>query len=594
MSGRIPHSFIDDLVARADIVEVIGRRVSLVKAGRDYKAPCPFHDEKTPSFTVSAQKGFYHCFGCGAHGTAIGFLMNYENLEFVDAVEALAEMLGLEVPREAGTSDRHRRDGGGLYRLLAEADRIYRAALKSNQRAVNYLKDRGLVGLTAKRFAIGYAPDSWDTLFRALGTDETRQRQLLEAGLTIRNEAGREYDRFRDRIMFPIRDPRGRVIGFGGRLLGEGEPKYMNSPETPVFHKGRALYGLYEARQRGPAGAGRPDEILVVEGYLDVASLAQHGIGPAVATLGTATTVEHIRYLTRIARRVIFCFDGDRAGRKAAWRAMETALPHAGGQVELMFLLLPEGEDPDSLVRSGGAEAFRKCMDTAVPLSEFMLGELRSQVDLSSADGRSRLAALARPLLSRLPAGVWRELLIGQIAETIGVGGGALERELEMAAASPPPGGRTVPEDTGLAADRSRGTLIRRAIGLVLNYPAIVAKLADVPELSSVEQPGAQLLHRLLETVVENPEIVPAQLLERFRDDSEGRYLGRLLDNAPLDTEDAAKAVLEEMLRRIVAEDKKRRLQALLSMSSLSSEERAEIGEIQNYLRNAQGNSGDP
>lgn len=594
MSGRIPHSFIDDLVARADIVEVIGRRVSLVKAGRDYKAPCPFHDEKTPSFTVSAQKGFYHCFGCGAHGTAIGFLMNYENLDFVDAVEALAEMLGVEVPREAGSADR-RRDGASLYSLLAEADRIYRAALKSNQRAVNYLKDRGLVGLTAKRFAIGYAPDSWDTVLRALGTDETRKRQLLEAGLTNRNEQGKEYDRFRDRIMFPIRDPRGRVIGFGGRLLGEGEHKYMNSPETPVFHKGRALYGLYEARQRGAAGAGRPDEILVVEGYLDVASLAQHGIGPAVATLGTATTVEHIRYLTRIARRIIFCFDGDRAGRTAAWRALETALPHAGGQVELMFLLLPEGEDPDSLVRSGGAEAFRKCMDTAVPLSEFMLGELRSQVDLSSADGRSRLAALARPLLSRLPAGVWRELLTGQIAETIGVGVGALERELEKPVASPQPaGGRTGQDDAGRGADRSRGTLVRRAIGLVLNYPAIVAKLADIPDLSRVEQPGARLLHRLLETVVENPEIVPAQLLERFRDDTEGRYLGRLLDNAPLDTEDAAAAVLQEMLQRIVAEDRKRRLQALLSRPSLSSEERAEIAEIQNYLRNAQGNSGGP
>ena len=592
MSGRIPQSFIDDLVARADIVEVIGRRVSLVKAGRDYKAPCPFHDEKTPSFTVSAQKGFYHCFGCGAHGTAIGFLMNYENLDFVDAVEALAEMLGVEVPREAGSADR-RRDGASLYSLLAEADRIYRGALKSNERAVNYLKDRGLVGLTAKRFAIGYAPDSWDTVLRALGTDETRKQQLLEAGLTIRNDQGKEYDRFRDRIMFPIRDPRGRVIGFGGRLLGEGEPKYMNSPETPVFHKGRALYGLYEARQRGAAGAGRPDEILVVEGYLDVASLAQHGIGPAVATLGTATTIEHIRYLTRIAQRVIFCFDGDRAGRKAAWRALETALPHAGGQVELMFLLLPEGEDPDSLVRSGGAEAFGKCMDTAVPLSEFMLGELRSQVDLSSADGRSRLAALARPLLSRLPAGVWRELLTGQIAETIGVGVGALERELEKPIASlPPAGGRTGRDDAGRAADRFRGTLVRRAIGLVLNYPAIVAKLAGIPDLSGVEQPGAQLLHRLLETVVGNPEIVPAQLLERFREDSEGRYLGRLLDNAPLDTEEAAEEVLQEMLRRIVAEDRKRRLQALLSRPSLSAEERAEIAEIQNYLRNTQGNSG--
>ena len=523
MSGRIPHSFIDDLVARADIVDVIGRRVNLVKAGRDYKAPCPFHDEKTPSFTVSAQKGFYHCFGCGAHGTAIGFLMNYESLEFVDAVEALAEMLGLEVPREAGSTNR-RQDGGDLYKLLAEADRIYRAALRNDPRAVAYLKDRGIEGRTAARFAMGYAPDSWDTLFRALGRDESRKQQLLDAGLAIRNEKGRVYDRFRDRIMFPIRDPRGRVIGFGGRLLGEGEPKYMNSPETPVFHKGRALYGIYESRQRGAvARVGRPDEMLVVEGYLDVASLAQHGIGPAVATLGTATTVEHIRYLTRIARRVIFCFDGDRAGRKAAWRALETAMPHAGGQVELKFLLLPEGEDPDSLVRSGGAEAFRECMEAAVPLSEFMLRELRSRVDLSSADGRSRLAALARPLLSRLPAGVYRELLLKQVAETIGVSDGALERDLEKPIGSPwPAGGRAVPGDAGPAAGRSRGTLIRRAIGLVLNYPAIVAKLAGTPDLSMVDQPGARLLRRLLETVAGNPEIVPGQLLERFRDDTEG------------------------------------------------------------------------
>ena len=590
MSGRIPQSFIDDLVARADIVEVIGRRVNLVKAGRDYKAPCPFHDEKTPSFTVSAQKGFYHCFGCGAHGTAIGFLMNYESLEFVDAVEALAEMLGLAVPREAGAADR-RRDGGSLYELLAAADRIYRTALKNNPRAVAYLKDRGLVGKTAMRFAMGYAPDSWDTLLRALGADESRKQQLVEAGLAIRNENGRVYDRFRDRIMFPIRDPRGRVIGFGGRLLGEGEPKYMNSPETPVFHKGRALYGLYEARQRGRAGAGRPDEILVVEGYLDVASLAQHGIGPAVATMGTATTVEHIRYLTRIAQRVIFCFDGDRAGRKAAWRALETALPHSGGKVELKFLLLPEGEDPDSLVRSGGAEAFRNCMDTAVPLSEFMLGELRSQVDLSSADGRSRLATLARPLLSRLPSGVYRELLVGQVAETIGVSGAALERELAKSVSPPPPAeGSAVPDDEGTAADRSRGSLIRRAIGLVLNYPAIVAKLAEIPDLSGVDQPGAQLLHRLLETVTGNPEIVPAQLLERFRDDSEGRYLGRLMDNAPLDTEDEAPAVLQGMLKRIVADAMGRRLKVLLSKSSLSSEERVDIKEIEELLRNSHGN----
>lgn len=592
MRGRIPQSFIDDLVARADIVDVIGKRVNLAKAGSRYKAPCPFHDEKTPSFTVSAQLGFYHCFGCGAHGTAIGFLMNYDNLEFVDAVEALAEMLGLEVPREAGPADHRRRDDGGLHRLLAEADRIYRAALKTDPRAVAYLKDRGIEGRTAARFAMGYAPDSWDTLLRALGADESRKGQLVDAGLAIRNEKGRVYDRFRDRIMFPIRDPRGRVIGFGGRLLGLGEPKYMNSPETPVFQKGRALYGLYEARRRGPARAGRSDEILVVEGYLDVASLAQHGIGPAVATLGTATTVEHIRHLTRIATRVIFCFDGDRAGRQAAWRALETALPRAGGQVELKFLLLPEGEDPDSLVRSGGADAFRECMNSALTLSDFMLGELHGQADLSSADGRARLVALAKPLLSRLPRGVYRDLLVRNVAETVGVRAEVLDRELEAADPSLPvydPGATRRPTRSGTG-----GTRIRRAIEMVLHYPAIGATLSDMPDLSSVEQPGARLLRRLLETVAGNPEMVAAQLLERFRDDPDGRHLGRLLDNAPLDAEEAAPEVLNEMLHRIFADDRKRRLEALLSSPSLSSEERTEIGEIQEYLRSPQGNFGGP
>ena len=588
MNGRIPHSFIDDLIARADIVEVVGKRVTLTKAGRDYKAPCPFHDEKTPSFTVSAQKGFYHCFGCGAHGTAIGFLMNYESLGFVDAVEALAEMLGVEVPREAGAARRNEA-GANLYSLLSEAVQIYRAALKRNSRAIDYLKNRGIEGVTAARFAVGYAPDAWDTLLRALGTDEVRRRQLIDAGLVSKNDKGREYDKFRDRIMFPIRDPRGRVIGFGGRVLGSGEPKYMNSPETPVFHKGRELYGIYEA-QHGPGRTiGRPEEILVVEGYLDVASLAQHGIGPAVATLGTATTVEHIRRLTRMAQQVVFCFDGDRAGRKAAWRAMETALPHAGGQVELKFLLLPEGEDPDSLVRSRGAEAFREKAQSAVSLSEFLLGELKGQVDLSNADGQSKLVALAKPLFSRLPAGVYRELLIREVADVVGLSIEGLERALETPDTSPPAYRR---EEASLAAANPRGTLIRRAISLVLNYPAIGANLDGMPDLGTVEQPGARLLQQLLDTASENPESTPAHLLERFRDDPEGRHLGRLLDTALLDAEEAAPAVLLDMLRRIVAEDLKRRLAELLARPSLSADGRAEVKAIQNRLRESPGNFG--
>ena len=590
MNGRIPHSFIDDLVARADIVEVVGKRVNLTKAGRDYKAPCPFHDEKTPSFTVSAQKGFYHCFGCGAHGTAIGFLMNYENLGFVDAVEALAEMLGVEVPREARAA-RRTEAGANLYELLAKADRIYRAALKGSSRAIDYLKNRGIEGVTAARFAMGYAPDAWDTVLRALGTDGQRRRQLIDAGLVNRNENGREYDRFRDRIMFPIRDTRGRVIGFGGRVLGAGEPKYMNSPETPVFHKGRELYGIYEA-QHGPGRTiGRPEEILVVEGYLDVASLAQHGIGPAVATLGTATTVDHIRRLTRMTQRVIFCFDGDRAGWAAAWRAMETALPHAGGRVELQFLLLPEGEDPDSLVRSRGAEAFLEKVQSAAPLSEFLLGELKSQVDLSNADGRSRLVALAKPLFSRLPEGVYRELLIREVAEVVGLGTEGLERELETSETAPP---YHRGEEARAAAVNPRGTLIRQAISLVLNYPSIAPKLAEIPDLAMIDQPGARLLRQLLETAVEHAEISPARLLERFRDDPEGRHLGRLLNTAPLDSEEAASAVLQDMLERIVAEHLKRRLEALLAKSPLSADERAEIGEIQKRLREPPGNFDGP
>jgi len=598
MSGRIPQSFIDELIARADVVEVIGNRITLKKAGREFKSTCPFHDEKTPSFTVSPQKGFYHCFGCGAHGTAIGFLMNYENLGFVDAVEALAEMLGVEVPSSGPERDTSLE--AGLYAILAEADQLYRAALRQSPVAVEYLKKRGIDGTTAGRFAMGYAPDAWDTVLKALGGGGTRVKELLEAGLIIRNEQGRQYDRFRDRIMFPIRDPRGRVIGFGGRLLGPGEPKYLNSPETPVFHKGQALYGLHEARQvshdaRPGQKEGRPDAMLVVEGYLDVASLAQHGIGPAVATLGTATTTDHVRRLTRLADCVIFCFDGDRAGRAAAWKALETVLPHAGDRVELKFLLLPEGEDPDSLVRRRGADAFREFMDGAEPLSDFLLGELENRVDLSSADGRSRLAALTRPLLAQLPTGVYRELLVAQLANRIGLTAERLETLLH-APATPSPGAARPPrtkdpvEPAGAGSER-RSSLIRKAIALVLHHPAAGTGLLEVPGLSQVRQPGADLLRQILETVAENPQITTAGLLERFRDDPEGRHLGRLAREAPLDDGDAVPQVLRDSLERIVDGYRRERLGALLARGrDLAPRERTEL---EGLLREAASSPGE-
>ncbi|HUQ52969.1 MAG TPA: DNA primase, partial [Gammaproteobacteria bacterium] len=380
MAGRIPQAFIDELVARADIVEVVGARVTLKRAGSNYKGLCPFHGEKTPSFTVSPSKGFYHCFGCSAHGTAIGFLMAYDNLEFPQAVEALAEMMGLEVPRENAGQPEHRDENEELYALLREADQIYRAALRSSDTAIAYLKKRGIDGATAGRFGIGYAPNAWDTVLRQLGTSDARVAKLLQAGLVVANESGRRYDRFRDRIMFPIRSARGHVIGFGGRVLDSGEPKYLNSPETPIFRKGQELYGLYEARQN----PGKPKSIIVVEGYLDVASLVQFGVENVVATLGTAMTAENMKRLTRLTDRVIFCFDGDRAGRAAAWRALETALPYGGGTFELKFLLLPESDDPDSFVRSKGPDAFRALAETAAPLSDFLVKELTARVDLNS------------------------------------------------------------------------------------------------------------------------------------------------------------------------------------------------------------------
>jgi DNA primase len=551
MARRIPQSFIDELIARADVVNVVGARVNLKRAGSNYKGLCPFHDEKTPSFTVSPDKGFYHCFGCGAHGTAIGFLMEHDNLSFPEAVEALAEMLGLTVPveRDAAKGD----ENEGLLAVLTEADQIFRRALRETPAAVDYLKRRGIDGATAGRFGIGFAPDAWDTLLKELGGSAARIDALIRAGLVIQNEQGRRYDRFRNRITFPIRDPKGRVIGFGGRVLDASEPKYLNSPETPVFHKGLALYGLFEARRH----PGRAPRIVVVEGYLDVISLAQFGIEPAVATLGTATTAEHIRRLTRLTDQLVFCFDGDRAGRAAAWRALEIALPFGGGKVELKFLLLPEGEDPDSFVRSRGADAFSALLDDAAPLSRFLVDELRSEMDTQTADGRARLVAAAQPLLARLPDGLYRRFLLSDLAGLAGMDAPRLEALLDTPKRpSPPPA----------PAQAHKPTLVRKAITLLLHYPVAATALEPVEGLADVDQPGVKLLLRLIEIARSNPQITTAGLIERFREDPEGRHLSRLAAEQPLDDEAAAPAVIQGSMQRIV--DGYRRRQAAAAVKN--------------------------
>jgi len=528
MAGLIPQHFIDELIARADIVEVIGSRVPLKKAGREFKACCPFHGEKTPSFTVSQVKQFYHCFGCGAHGTALGFLMEYDKLGFIEAVEELAGRLGLEVPREAGA----KRDSSSddLYEVLGRAAQFFRDTLKDNARATDYLKKRGLSDDTGLQFGIGYAPDSWNALLKRFGANDASRRKLSAAGLIVertgpgpaRDADGGFYDRFRDRIMFPIRDARGRVIAFGGRIIDSGEPKYMNSPETSVFHKGKELYGLYEARQTRQALA----RLLIVEGYMDVVRLHQAGVTYALATLGTATTTEHLNRIFRLTSEVVFCFDGDRAGRAAAWRALENALPQAREGRQIRFMFLPEGQDPDSLVGTEGREAFEARLSGALPLSEYLVEQLASQVDLEHLDGRARLAELARPLLKRIPAGVYQELLIERLAKQVGMPAGRLATLLLEPGEAKRPGPAKPVSKATLAA--GRGSLVRQAITLLLNHPEAAKPITGAEELAQSPQPGAALLAELISELKMRPAPHKAAVVERWRDRPDGTHLLKL------------------------------------------------------------------
>ncbi len=416
----IPKSFIQDLLNRLDIVDVIERYLPLKKAGANYVACCPFHNEKSPSFTVSQSKQFYHCFGCGAHGTAIGFVMEHTGMGFVEAVEELAKSIGLEVPREASHQPQHK-VAPDLYDLMQAATRYYREQLKKNQRAIDYLKRRGLSGEVAARFGIGYAPDDWQNLKTAV--PNYQDASLVETGLVIAGEEGKRYDRFRDRIMFPIVNVRGQVIGFGGRVLDKGEPKYLNSPETKLFEKGHELYGLFQAQKAVRA----QQRVIVVEGYMDVVALAQHGVEYAVATLGTATTPSHVQKLLRLCEQIVFCFDGDKPGQKAAWRALENALPHLQDGKRIGFLFLPEEHDPDTYIREFGREAFERQLEDSLPLSGYLLRELTAQVDLGTQEGRSALLKNAQPLITAITAPTTALLLRKEIAALAGVTQAELE-----------------------------------------------------------------------------------------------------------------------------------------------------------------------
>ncbi|MBT8104446.1 MAG: DNA primase [Woeseiaceae bacterium] len=579
MAGLIPQDFIDDLVARADIIEVIGRRVQLKKAGREFKACCPFHDEKTPSFTVSPAKGFYHCFGCGAHGTAIGFLMEYDHMSFVEAVESLASAMGVDVPRSE--SDRPARRYDELFSLLDSVARHWQSCLKKSPAAIEYVRQRGIDGSTAKRFGIGYAPDGWSNVLDKFGQSPEAVERLLATGLVIAKDNGGHYDRFRDRIVFPIRDARGRTIGFGGRTLGDGEPKYLNSPETVLFHKGRELYGLYEARQ----ALRHIERLVVVEGYMDAVALARHGIDFAVATLGTATTDEHLNRLFRLTDNVCFAFDGDRAGRKAAWRALENALPLIREGRQVRFVFLPEGHDPDSFVNELGTDAFLEAVEEGVALSEFLIEELAGQVDMATVDGRARLAELARPLVQKIPAGVYRELLVESLAEAVGLTAPKLEKMLGAGPSRDAPGaGRASPGRRRVTSPKTgQPSVVRHAISLVLNYPSS-GLTADVERLAGLRRKGADLLQSLIETVQAEPNITTAGMLERFRHDEHGRHLGKLAaSELPVDEDFDAAAELTECLDQLAQAGRKDRIAFLIEkqrVDGLSEDEKAELQEL--------------
>jgi DNA primase len=574
MSGLIPQQFVVDLIDRADIVEVIGQRIQLKKAGREFKAVCPFHDEKSASFTVSPTKGFYHCFGCGAHGTALGFLMEYDHMDFVEAVESLAHSMGMEVPREENQRPARRYDD--LFDLMQSVERHFQTQLKDDAAAVEYLKNRGIDGATAKRFGVGFAPAGWSHVLDKFGTSKEAIERLLAVGLIIRKDNGQHYDRFRERIMFPIRDGRGRTIGFGGRVMGNDEPKYLNSPETVLFHKGRELYGLFEARQ----ALRQIRQLVVVEGYMDVVGLARHGIDFAVATLGTATTVDHLNSLFRQCDDVFFAFDGDRAGRAAAWKALEIALPQVREGRQMRFVFLPDGQDPDSFVNEHGAGAFEKALAAGQPLSDFLLDELAGQVDMTTVDGRARLAELAKPLIGRIPHGVFRELLTAKLAGKVGLPVAKLDTLLAGEPARP---GRSAPGTTKRPRRRlvaGAPSVLRRAITLILHNPRSAAD-QDATLLENVTRPGAELLKSLVEMAQTNPDITTAGLLERWRNHEEGQHLGKLASTEIPDSEEFdVAAELAECLHQLAASGARERIDFLIEkqkVTPLSELERSEL-----------------
>jgi DNA primase len=576
MAGRIPQSFIDELLDRTDIVEVIDSRIGLRKSGRNHSALCPFHDEKSPSFSVNPDKQFYYCFGCGAGGNALGFIMEYDHLEFPAAVEELAKRAGMQVPEESPRNPEFEKKRKSLYDQLEKTQQFYCEQLRQHPKksvAVKYLKGREINGQIAKEFGIGYAPPGWDNLIRALATTPADKEQLIEAGMLIsKPDENKCYDRFRDRIMFPIRDSRGRTIAFGGRVLGDDKPKYLNSPESPIFHKSNQLYGVYEARKK----SNRLTRFVIVEGYMDVVALAQHNITNAVATLGTATSSAHLANLFRMVPEIVFCFDGDKAGLKAAERALETSLPELQDGRQIRFLFLPEGEDPDTLVRKEGREAFNTRITNAMSLPDYFFESLTKQVDMATLDGKARLSSLALPFIQQLPKGILHQLMLDRLSELTGV---STERLIQLSRstrpASSPNNNRydeQPPEYFSESIDTSHNRKARHenkprqknhsvasfaqhAITLLLQEPTIANCIELPEELRQNKDTDTELLLEVITTLEKQPNLKTALLISHWDDkESQEKLIGLASKERLLANTEGIQRELEDTLKKLAVQ----------------------------------------
>jgi DNA primase len=591
MAGKIPRDFIDDLLSRTDVVDIVDSRVKLKKAGKNYQACCPFHNEKSPSFTVSQEKQFYHCFGCGAHGNAISFMMEFDRLEFVEAIEELARFHGLEVPREKGSrpamSEEKKQQQLDDYSLMDQVARFFQQQLRQNsnsEKAINYLKQRGLSGDIVKQWEIGYAPDSWDALLNTFGKSPDKVKQLIDLKLVNQNDQGRRYDFFRDRIMFPIRDKRGRVVGFGGRVLDDGGPKYLNSPETRIFHKGSELFGFYHARQQNR----QLDTVVIVEGYMDVVALSQFDINIATAALGTATTPEHIQMLVRATSHIVCCYDGDRAGREAAWRALENALPALKDGVRLSFLFLPDGEDPDTMVRQVGKEAFMTMLDSAMPLSRFFFENLLKTHNVGTPEGKRALKNAALPLIEGVLGDDQKQMLLEELAKHTGeYDRFKLQQDISKANnAGRKPGYSPNLNQVG----KTRLSPLRMLIRLLLDMPSLATRCQEVQPgvFAGSQAAGMDLLLAVHQYSTQHPHATTAQLVENFRDHPHSPTIAKLLLQEHLVKDEDAERVYTDSFARLLDWHFDSRIETLISRSRVQPLSKAEKEELNLLMKERQ------